>query len=420
MDNNPKGERIMKVRKGTVTAVIIACFWLITTPCRGDKGATYVGSAKCKRCHEELYRGWRTTMHPYKFQRATEETVIGDFSKNNRIDINGKPTVMSIKNGLFFITTIGPDGKEHTYKVDYVIGEFWKQLYVTEFPDGSLRILPVMWIVETQRWTIKGKGTSWSKTIYQYACSGCHNTGTQVNFQKASGRFNTKWADLGVGCEACHGPGSKHLTADDAHKSSTIINPAKIPDPRRAVMVCGACHNRGTSTDGKYGYPQGYKPGKILSFNEKPKLFPNGCSKANRQQYVDWKKSGHAKAGVACWDCHYVHRKGEANRYQTKLPGSLLCRSCHTVESKGVHGIHSVNNCVGCHMPPIGKRAVQGDVHSHQFRVISPKESIEAGGIKKQPNSCNACHHHKTDSPKELLKILEKVKAEGKTRQNHY
>jgi hypothetical protein len=27
-------------------------------------------------------------------------------------------------------------------------------------------------------------------------------------------------------------------------------------------------------------------------------------------------------------------------------------RSCHQVENTGVHGIHSVNNCIGCYMPP--------------------------------------------------------------------
>ena len=183
-------------------------------------------------------------------------------------------------------------------------------------------------------------------------------------------------------------------------------------------MVCGSCHIRGTSVDGKYGYPYGYKPGGQLNFifNEKPKLYPDDSSRANRQQYIDWKKSGHAREGIVCWDCHYTHRKGNSNKYQTKLPGSSLCRSCHEVESKGVHGIHSVNNCIGCHMPPIGKRATKGDVHSHQFKVVSPKKTIDAGGSEEQPNSCNACHYHKNDTPEDMLNVLEKVKTSGKER----
>jgi predicted CXXCH cytochrome family protein len=151
-------------------------------------------------------------------------------------------------------------------------------------------------------------------------------------------------------------------------------------------------------------------------FDEKPKLHPDDSSRANRQQYIDWKKSGHAREGVACWDCHYSHQKGNANKFQTKLPGSSLCRSCHLVENTGVHGIHSVNNCIGCHMPAVGKRAVKGDVHSHRFMVIPPAQTIKAGGQEKQPNSCNLCHYHKSDKPDELLDILKQVRISGKNR----
>ncbi len=385
-----------------------------------NKKAVYVGANKCKQCHKDIYEGWKSTLHPYKFQRATSDSIVGDFSRNNRMEVDGKKTTMFKKGREYFVTTTGPDNKVHTYKVKYVIGEFWKQLYVTEFPNGELHILPAMWIVKTQKW--KGT-TAWSKNIiYQYACSGCHNTGTQINFDQSSNTFKTTWADLGVACEACHGPGSTHVKAEKNKKSSTIVNPAKIPDPARAAMVCGSCHTRGSCCEGKYNYPYGYKPGGQLNFmfNEKPKLHPDDSSRANRQEYIDWQKSGHAREGIVCWDCHYTHRKGNSNKYQTKLPGSSLCRSCHEVENKGVHGIHSVNNCVGCHMPPIGKRATKGDVHSHRFSVVSPKKTIDAGGLKKQPNSCNACHYHQNDKPEDMLKILEKAKTSGKNRKEFY
>ena len=407
------------LRNITLSTLFICSLLLsVTTLCQAQspEGATYVGARKCRECHQGNYDGWKSTLHPYKFQKATPDIVVGDFINDNKMEINGKTTNLSRKNDDFFFTTTGPDGKEHTYRVDYVIGGFWKQLYVTELPNGELHILPFMWIVKTQTWK---SNAHWKKgTIYQNACSGCHNTGTQINYDQAANTYKTTWADLGVACEACHGPGSVHVNADDTDKAATIINPAKIPDPRRAVMVCGSCHTRGSCCEGKYGYPKGYLPGNQLNFmfSEKPKLHPNDTSKANRQEYIDWKKSGHAREGIACWDCHYTHRQGNSNKYQTKLPGSSLCRSCHQVSNTGVHGIHSVNNCVGCHMPPIGKRATKGDVHSHQFRMISPKETIAAGGLAKQPNSCNACHYHKNDSPESLLKVLERVKASRKAR----
>ncbi len=371
----------------------------------------YVGSKHCMKCHRENYEGWKSTLHPYKFQDATPEHVVGDFTLNNSFEADGHTIRMSRKGDEFFVTAVGPDGKEHTYQAKYVIGEFWKQLYVTEFPNGELHILPAMWIVDKQKWT---KTKYWPKTIYQFSCTGCHNTGSQINYDDRSNTFKTTWADKGVACEACHGPGKAHVEAashgDDLF--GTIVNPAKIPDHRRAAMVCGACHNRGKSKDGKFGYPADYVPGGQLNFifDEKPKLHPGDTSKANRQQYIDWKKSGHAREGVVCWNCHFTHRRGEANRYQTRLPGNQLCRSCHQVENRGVHGIHSVNNCIGCHMPALGKRGVKGDVHSHQFKVIYPALSIKEGGVDKQPNSCNQCHYHKKDSPEHLQKVLDDVK----------
>ena len=398
-----------------------------------SKSATYVGSQQCKGCHPEHYEGWRSTLHPYKFQHVTPDAIIGDFEKNNTLDSNSSVSTMTRKGDEFFVTTKGPDGKEHTYKVKYLIGAFWKQQYVTEFENGALHILPVMWLVETQTWADyhgskknkPGDGKYWSDDtwIYQNRCTGCHNTGSEINYDPSSNTYRTTWSEKGVGCEACHGPGSEHVSADDRAKSDTIVNPSKIPDARRASMVCGSCHNRGKSTTNKkYDFPVEYKPGSQLNFlfSEEPKLHPDDSAGANRQQYYDWKKSGHSRVGVQCWDCHLVHEQGVANKAQTKLPGNVLCRSCHTVESKGAHGIHSVNNCIGCHMPATGKRAVKGDVHSHHFNVISPSKTIETGGPVKQPNSCNLCHYHKGDKPEDMLMILRKAKESGRSRTEYY
>ena len=387
-----------------IVCLLVFCLYFDALACAKE----YVGAKKCQKCHADIYKGWLSTYHPYKFQRATKETIIGDFEKNNKLVTEDLNATMIKKDGNYFIKTKGPDGVLRDYKVKYVIGTFWKQLYVTEFPNGDLHILPAMWIVEKKKWK---RTKYWPKAVYQYKCSGCHNTGTKINYDRQKKIFKTTWADLGVACEACHGPGSEHVSADKCQKAYTIVNPARIPDPSRAAMVCGACHTRGSTPDGKYDYPYGYKPGDYLDFifSEKPKLHPDDTSKANRQQYIDWKKSGHARAGVLCWDCHFVHQKGIANKAQTKLPGSKLCLSCHKVANKGVHGIHSANSCVGCHMPALGKRAVKGDVHSHEFRVIPPNDSIEAGGVDKQPNSCNSCHFHKNDNPGTLQKVLDKV-----------
>ncbi len=399
-----------------------------------SKPATYVGSEACIECHAEKYDGWKTTFHPYKFKDVNPNIIVADFGKNNTYTVKSKTDYkikeytnkMVRKGDDYFITTLDNVGKEQTYKVKYVIGGFWKQRFVTEFPNGGLHILPLQWNVETSEWTdyhgIKtrkpGDKSYWAypKRTYQLKCTGCHNTNSQINYNSKADTYKSTWTEKGVGCEMCHGPASHHLAVGDEDKTKTIINPAKLPDPRRGAMVCGSCHNRGKSPDGKYGYPAAYKPGDNLEFlyDEKPGLHPDGSSKKHHQQYIDWQKTGHAATGVQCWDCHLTHSKGVANKSQLKLPGNKLCLSCHEIEATGVHGIHSVNNCIGCHMPNTAKTAIHGDIRNHGFKVIPPMVTMAMSEKKKkQPNSCNLCHYHQKDDPATLQKVLDTIKKQS-------
>ncbi len=67
--------------------------------------------------------------------------------------------------------------------------------------------------------------------------------------------------------------------------------------------------------------------------------------------------------------------------------------------------IHSFGKCVGCHMPRIAKSAESGDIHSHVFVTLLPKDTLENSAI---PNSCQSCHKHKDEDPKKLQEDLEK------------
>ncbi|MEA3546762.1 MAG: multiheme c-type cytochrome, partial [Thermodesulfobacteriota bacterium] len=69
-----------------------------------NEEAVYVGAGECRQCHKDIYEGWKSTLHPYKFQQASPVNVVGDFSKNNSIEIDGKTTTMFQKNKEYFIT----------------------------------------------------------------------------------------------------------------------------------------------------------------------------------------------------------------------------------------------------------------------------------------------------------------------------
>lgn len=235
----------------------------------------------------------------------------------------------------------------------YTLGNQWNQLYITKIGKDYF-ILPASWLIAKGEWKPsrldiwKLPEESWTKK-----CAYCHTTG----FKPAT----KKWVELGVGCEACHGPASNHIKVAKWEKANPgekllpegrsphIINPAKLPTGL-AAMICGSCHSRGKSRFGGYPYPVAFRPGTSLALifeltpdsvekavdqkqvEEIKKLFwPNGFNRNTRQQYPDWLKSRHATEGVTCFSCHTPHSAGKGNRYQTKHPGSVLCRSCHSL-----------------------------------------------------------------------------------------
>ncbi|KKL54406.1 hypothetical protein LCGC14_2265750, partial [marine sediment metagenome] len=200
------------------------------TPVFGEP--EYVGSKRCKDCHWREYDTWKNTLHSKFMQLPNEYSVIGDFERNNRLttkisdnapQLAGEEvhTTMFKKNGDFYVNTIGPDWEAHNYEITNVIGIGRRQNYLTKFPNGELHVLPVEWDVET--WedlnglekNYPGNGKYWSdgQRIWQFKCGSCHATGMKINYDKATDSFDTTMVDLGIGCEACHGPGSDHITA---------------------------------------------------------------------------------------------------------------------------------------------------------------------------------------------------------------
>jgi hypothetical protein len=61
-------------------------------------------------------------------------------------------------------------------------------------------------------------------------------------------------------------------------------------------------------------------------------------------------------------------------------------------------------------MPRIAKSAESGDIHSHVFVTLLPKDTLENPEI---PNSCQACHKHKDEDLKKLQRDAFPMAAES-------
>lgn len=375
---------------GFLTALLLSVGCWAADAAKGadlSKPKAFVGSAKCAECHEKVHDNWTGTLHAVAFQDAKKDpsVILGDFTTPNELR-NFTPA-----------------------DVSYVHGVQWKQRYI----DKDWHILQAQWNFDEKAWTKAPSFGKVEKTDWRKSCGHCHTVG----FDPAK----LTWKEIGVGCESCHGAGSHHSEATQEQRPGTIVNPAKLP-PGRAAAVCGQCHTRGTSPDGKFEYPIGYQVGMDLGpqhFTVAPSTdekawWPSRTVKQHRQQYPMWLESRHMKAGVTCETCHSVHE--HKSKYATKQSPNNLCIGCHAnISTDAVTGHAPIagapqhTNCVGCHMAAVGKSAEVGDEHDHSFRVLRPSLTLTLGegDVKKQPNSCNACHWHKDDSPESLQKALD-------------
>ena len=349
----------------------------------------YVGSDTCKMCHLEHYDSWQMTLHSRMLQDAEKNQdaiIVPIDEKTIREDLTELGDKLKVPADQVYVPKVE--------EIKYTIGSQWKQRYLVE-KNGDFFIAPVQYNSETHRW-VNYHEADWDKRPWLLKCGGCHATG--VDLEKKT------FVEPGVGCESCHGKGSWHAALPKTavfEKRQTIVNPAKLT-MGVAVQICGSCHNRGKATQHKgAGWPVGYEPGKSLEAFYKSTSFEDGdvkhvyaneFSKGHHQQYIDWQQSQHFREGVTCTSCHYVHQLGIApTRSQTVGAGSQQCFECHTILNKTTaHAIHSFANCVGCHMPRIAKSAESGDIHSHVFVALLPKDTIDNPEV---PNSCQTCHN---------------------------
>jgi hypothetical protein len=362
-----------------------------TDPTNGN--ATYLTSAACKACHPDV---------------GAEQDGHGHAHALTRVD-NGPPSYPATA------TRAGvpdpPAGKTWA-DVAYVIGGFFKRgLFVDQ---GGFAMTTGVLGVKTQ-WSLAypQNGTSpgfapYLPTLpapqpFDFTCFRCHVTGAQApspdNPQTQDSRpgMAGTWAEPGVLCEACHGPGSNH-----------------VPQPHaRGIFVglgadsCGRCH---ALTD---------DPNVILAADGFIQSY---------QQWSELRASG-GHSGFQCLTCHDPHAS-------TTYGDGLIndCTDCHAGQTVPLHAgkvfvrgdyVEPVS-CRSCHMPLATKNAATGtpavvgnlarvaDTRTHIFRInpdpvgFQTMLSVDGGHVVKDAAGraavtvdfvCLRCHNGVGSAP---------------------
>jgi tetratricopeptide (TPR) repeat protein len=415
---------------GVATTPVASVATAPTPPAAALPPAHYVGAQACASCHAKEAQAWQSSHHALAMQVANDQTIEGHF--DGALKQDGAVASFSRRGNAHVVKTDGPDGKPTEFEVKYTFGVYPLQQYLVEFPDGRLQALRASWDARPaaeggQRWfnLYPGEHIDAHDTLHwtrlnqnwNYMCADCHSTNVQRNFDLASNTFKTRWNELNVACEACHGPGSRHVDWSKAGQAAQHADPSMgltialderkgvhwIPNPvsgnparsaplatHREVETCAVCHSR-RSIIAKDTAPTG----RLMDTHD-PVLLAEGRYHADGQQldevyiYASFLQSRMHAKGVTCSDCHDPHTG------KTRAQGNALCESCHTpaVYDTAAHHMHKEGSagsqCVACHMPSKNYMVINARP-DHSIRVPRPDLSVQYG----VPNACANCHADK-------------------------
>lgn len=216
------------------------------TPARNE----YVGPAACTQCHALKATAQKTTPMAHAATPAADAEILRQHSPLTfmsgaykfQIAETAEGSVYSVSDGTNSLSARldwafgnGEVGQSYVYREN---GNFYESR-VSFYPTIQALDLTLGHHAPVTNDLANALGRNMPAAEVRL-CFGCHTTASTTRDQ-----FNMNGLMPGVTCEACHGPGAKHVEAMQKKQiklaSHTTLNPAKL-NPVDAVDFCGACH----------------------------------------------------------------------------------------------------------------------------------------------------------------------------------
>jgi predicted CXXCH cytochrome family protein len=403
------------------TAVIVLSFplYLMRTALLGGTGAEqsavvkFIGRDRCIDCHEGAYEAWRGSDHDRAMTVASDSTVHGDFD-DAEFERDGITSRFYRRDGKFYVHTEGPSGETGEFEIAYTFGWEPLQQYLVPFPGGRLQALSIAWDTERRAWFDLYPGQDippsdwlhWTRNAQNWngMCAECHSTNLIKGYDAGTRTFSTTWSEIDVSCEACHGPGSQHVSWAElpdmarppVDNYALLIRTSNI-GADEYVEVCAPCHSRRTEL-GDYDHTSPHLLDNVLPAVLQPGLYhADGQILDEVYVYGSFVQSKMYRMGVKCADCH------DAHSLALQEDGNALCTQCHRADTYDSYEHHFHQQfyqgapsdgalCVKCHM--VEQRYMGVDWRAdHSLRSPRPDLSLEIG----VPNACtqSGCHDDK-------------------------
>ena len=437
-----------------------------------DRG--FVSSGSCRACHPQEYATWHASYHRTMTQLASEESVVGDF---NDVTLTAGQRVFRLfrRDDRYWVAIQDEHdaAKFDEREIVMTTGSHHMQFYWYETGIArELGKLPFVFLFSENRWVPADStflrppsrvGTletgQWNQN-----CVNCHTTGAQprIEFAKidrgAIGEIqstDTRVAEFGIACEACHGPAEQHVRLNvnpgrryvhhlREQPDDSTVQPERLP-AKLTSQVCGQCH--GISLPKNVNFMRrimwdglGYRAGDDLDGSRSDRVVVRTDlrhpmireSLARDPSYLEslfWSDGMVRVAGreynglinspcyqhhdetqevMSCMSCHELHPHGEQSQglkswaddqLKAGMRGDHACLQCHTdyrdQDFMQAHTHHqtesSGSRCYNCHMPHTTYGLLKG-IRSH---TVS-KPNVEESAFVGRPNACNLCHLDQT------------------------
>jgi len=299
------------------------------------QSSEYIGAAACGRCHPSEFRLQSATGHAHSLFPAAQHPLAKALAP--KIPLRRKPDYefrYALERRGFLVRVSGSAGAvvlplEWAFGSGHLAVTFVSRLGPSSYLEhyfsyysatGAMGVTPGQEAIEAVS-PMDAAGFV-HKDLDAAACFQCHSTGP---VDISGGDFQPN--ELGVNCEACHGPGREHQRTGGK---------APIRNPRNLSAIelndaCGRCHRLPPSAGSRFDWANPWN----VRF-EPVYLSQSAC----------FKKSG---GELSCLSCHVSH---EALRKNDPAFYNSVCASCHAA----AHSNSNRTDCVGCHMPRVSPR----------------------------------------------------------------
>ncbi len=378
---------------------------------------SYVGSDQCTDCHVDEAEAWANSHHALAWTEVGAGKMVADF-EGTRLEHDGMSVLFDHSGEVPTAQVTEKDGVMTEYDVHSVVGIEPLQQYLFETDPGRLQSFDVVWDTENKRWyhlypdqdLPPDDGLHWTGPYKNWnaRCAECHATGFEKNYDAQTRNYQSRQAEIGVGCEACHGPGSAHIDWVNGRVLPEGVNEAGFAmswgkgQTETEIQQCAGCHSRREAHEQGNPLPgTPYHDAYNLALLRPGTYHPDGQILDEVYVYGSFLQSKMYAQGVGCMNCHEPHSA------TLKAEGNGVCTQCHspagnpdfpTLARKDYdtpeHHHHTEDSagaqCKTCHMIERVYMGVDGR-RDHSFRV--PRPDLGLG-----QDACTDCHTDK-DQP---------------------